>query len=52
MTEEQKGPDKKIGREVFVYTILIFISMFSLTLIAPALKEFVIDEFNISIKLG
>ncbi len=48
MTEEQKDPDKKIGREVFVYTILIFISMFSLTLIAPALKEFVIDEFNAS----
>jgi MFS family permease len=46
MTENQKDPEKKIGREVFVYTILIFISMFSLTLIAPALKEFVIDEFN------
>jgi MFS family permease len=46
MNEEQKDPDKKIGREVGVFTVLIFISMFSLTLIAPALKEFVIDEFN------
>ncbi|UCF07656.1 MAG: MFS transporter, partial [Thermoplasmata archaeon] len=43
MTEE---PENKIGREVLVYAVLIFISMFSLTLIAPAIKEFVIDEFG------
>lgn len=36
----------KVGREVFVYAVLIFISLFSLTLIAPAIKEFVIDEFD------
>jgi MFS family permease len=46
MTEELKDPDKKIGREVAVYAILIFISMFSLTLIAPVLKELVIVEFG------
>jgi MFS family permease len=46
MKEKEKDPEKKIGKEVFVFAILIFISMFSLTLIAPAIKEFVIDRFN------
>jgi MFS family permease len=52
MIEEYKDPEKKIGREVFVFTILIFISMFSLTLIAPAIPVFVLDKFNVDVGDG
>lgn len=35
-----------IYRELSIYAVLAFIATFSLTLIAPAIKEFVIDQFN------
>jgi MFS family permease len=39
---EKKG----FYREIAVYAILLFFATLSLTLIAPAIKEFVIDQFN------
>jgi MFS family permease len=35
-------------REVAIYAVLIFIAMLSLTLMAPCIKEFIIDRFDAS----
>jgi MFS family permease len=35
-------------REVAIYAVLIFIAMLSLTLMAPCIKEFIIDRFGAS----
>lgn len=38
--------EKGFYREIGIYALLLFFSTLSLTLIAPAIKEFVIDQFN------
>ncbi len=38
--------EKGFYREIAVYAMLLFFSTLSLTLIAPAIKEFVIEQFN------
>ncbi len=35
-------------REVAIYAVLTFVAMLSLTLMAPVIKEFIIDRFNAS----
>jgi MFS family permease len=52
MYKKEKDPSEKIRPEVFVYTILIFISMFSLTLIAPALGKLVDELFDEKLTVG
>jgi MFS family permease len=52
MNKKEKDPKERIGREVFVYTILIFISMLSLTLIAPALGDLVDELFKVELTEG
>ena len=35
-------------REIAIYTVLTFVAMLSLTLMAPVIKEFIIDRFGAS----
>ena len=35
-------------KEIAIYAVLIFVAMLSLTIMAPAIKEFIIDRFGAS----
>ena len=40
------------NKEVAIYAVLTFVAMLSLTLMAPVIKEFIIDRFDASKGIG